>query len=103
MIITNTVTPGADMTNSPGVYPYTLTLGDVYDSVDHHAITYSGHSIPSGASQLKFRVIVASYSTTQFNFNVYLYGSSAVMQLNMALLLIGTEGIGSIEAISRCT
>ena len=90
MIITNTVTPGADMTNSPGVYPYTLTLGDVYDSVDHHAITYSGHSIPSGASKVRFRIYKVANSSTGYTFWLYVHDNSMIRQLNFALLLIGS-------------
>ena len=83
------------MVSAAGSYFYTLNLDGVHN-VDNHAITYSGHSLISGASDVGFRLLVNSNTSTQYTFNLYLFGISAIRQLNFALLLVGLEGAGYI-------
>ena len=39
-------------------------------------------------------------TSTQFTFSLGIYGVSAIRQLNFALILIGNEGVGVIEAVT---
>ena len=50
---------------------------------------------------MSFELIVVGNTSTQFTFSLGIYGVSAVRQLNFALILIGNEGFGAIEAVSR--
>jgi hypothetical protein len=87
--VTNTLVPGTDITTSSNGSPYTLVLEDIHDNVNHHAIAYSGYSNPSNSTELGFGIGVVSNSSTQFVFSFVVYGSTAIRQINFALLLVG--------------
>ena len=44
---------------------------------------------------------MVSNTNTQFTFSLGIYGVSAIRQLKFALILIGSEGVGAIEAVTK--
>ena len=54
MILSNSIAPGTDMTSAISPLPYTLTLSDVHDNLNHYAVAYAGHSTPSTSLMVAF-------------------------------------------------
>lgn len=52
---------------------------------------------------MSFDLVVVGNSSTQFVLALGVYGSTKVIRLNFALILIGNEGAGAIEAASLST
>jgi hypothetical protein len=98
LLITHS-TPNTDISTVSNPSPYTLALGDVHNNIDHYAIVYSGHWNPSNSTEVAFTIQTISNTNTQFVFDLQVYGATTIRQINFALLIVGTEGLGNIEVV----
>jgi len=86
--------PSTDLTNASVINPYVFNLQEPHYNVKQHALVFAGHSSPSNPMDCSFAIYTAGQSTTQFNFTLYVYATSAFRKLLFSLVLLGNEGVG---------